>query len=53
MQNNPNQTNQKDPDNRGLDGSEMIPEQIRLLWCANATLDGTKLSPEFCRYIKS
>lgn len=33
MQNNPNQTNQKDPDNRGLDGSEMIPEQIRLLWC--------------------
>lgn len=33
MQNNPNQTNQKDPDNRGLDESDMISEQLRTLWC--------------------
>lgn len=33
MQNNPNQTQQKDPDNRGLNDSENIPEQIRTLWC--------------------
>jgi hypothetical protein len=39
MQNNPNQTNQKDPDNRGLDESEMISEQLRTLWCAREDLN--------------
>lgn len=33
MQNNGNQTNQKDSDNRSLDGNWDIPEAIRLLWC--------------------
>lgn len=36
MQNNPNQTNQKDPDNRGLDEPEMISEQLRTLWCTRS-----------------
>lgn len=44
MQNNPNQTNQKDPDNRGLDESDMISEQLRTLWCTYATYRGTRLS---------
>jgi hypothetical protein len=39
MQNNPNQTNQKDPNNRGLDESEMISEQLRTLWCAREDLN--------------
>lgn len=34
MQNNPNQTNQKDPDNRGLDGQDAVTEQLRTLWCS-------------------
>ncbi len=33
MQNNPNQTNQKDPNNGGLDDHWDIPEAIRSLWC--------------------
>ena len=41
MQNNPNQTNQKDPDNRVLDESDTISEQLRTLWC----LYCTKLAP--------
>lgn len=32
MQDNPNQTNQKDPDNRGLDGENAVPEQLRSIW---------------------
>lgn len=32
MPNNTNQTNQKDPDYRGLDGNWDVPEAIRLLW---------------------
>jgi len=32
MQNNPNQTNQKDPDNGGLDGQDSVTEQLRTLW---------------------
>lgn len=39
MQNNPNQTNQKDPDNGGLDDNWDIPEAIRLLWCAREDLN--------------
>jgi hypothetical protein len=32
MQTNPNQTNQKDPDNRGLDEQNVVSEQLRTLW---------------------
>ena len=39
MQNNDNQTNQKDPNNRGLDESEMISEQLRTLWCGGKDLN--------------
>jgi hypothetical protein len=41
MQNNPNQTNQKDPDNRGLDESEILSEQIRTFWC---TIEDVKIT---------
>lgn len=34
MQNNTNQTNQKDPDNGGLEGHEAVLEQLRSIWCA-------------------
>ena len=33
MQNNLNRTYQKDPDNRSLDDSEMLSEEIMTLWC--------------------
>jgi hypothetical protein len=36
MQNSPIRTNQKDPNNRGLDESETLPEQIITLWCVIA-----------------
>jgi hypothetical protein len=39
MQNNPNQTNQKDPNNGGLDESEILSEQIRSLWYAREDLN--------------
>jgi len=32
MQNNPNQTNQKDPDNGGLDESDVLSDQLRSIW---------------------
>jgi hypothetical protein len=39
MQNKGNQTNEKDPDNRGRDEAEMIPEQLRTLWCGREDLN--------------
>lgn len=39
MQNNPNQTNQKDPNNGGLDDENTISEQLRTLWCAREDLN--------------
>ena len=34
-----NQTNQKDPDNRGRDEAEMPSELLRTLWCGREDLN--------------
>ena len=39
MQDNTNQTNQKDPDNRGLNGEQGISESIRSIWCGREDLN--------------
>lgn len=32
MQNNVNQTNQKDPDNRGQNGADFLPDELCSIW---------------------
>lgn len=39
MQNNPNQINQKDPDNGGLDESEILSDQLRSIWWGREDLN--------------
>ena len=39
MQDNPNQTNEKDSNNRGLNGQDIVTEQLRTLWCAREDLN--------------
>jgi hypothetical protein len=39
MQDNTNQTDQKEPDNRGQNGHDVVSERLRSLWCAREDLN--------------
>ena len=41
MQNNVNQTNQKDPDNRGQNGVDFLPDELCSIWLEVSFSTGT------------
>ena len=46
MQNNVNQTNQKDPDNRGQNGVDFLPDELCSIWLGWRDSNPRMLEPE-------